>query len=258
MSRNRTPKWLEAARKGAAPGQGTWLARTLGRRGVVPGGEVEKAIRSGRVQVNGALVRDPMHPVKAADELRFDGAIVSRSEASRVLMFHKPAGSVVAASDPERGSTVFVQLKAAISPELARYVWHAVGRLDRATTGLLLFTTDPAFVEHVTSPSRGIEKRYVARVDGRPTDSQLEPVRRGVTIEDGPVDPAEARLVGPGVVELVLREGRHHQARRMLNAVGLPVLALHRESIGGLRLDVPEGAVRELSANELRAGLAWM
>lgn len=255
MGRKREPKWLQAARHGALPGKGTWLSRALGRAGVVPGGEVERAIHSGRVSVNGVLVREPLHPVVERDLVRFDGDVVRLDVPTVVLMFHKPAGSIVAASDPEQGLTVFDQLLPQLPPDLGSYRWHAIGRLDRATTGLLLFTSDEEVVERVTSPATHLPKQYVARVDGKPDDARLIPIRQGMTLDDGPTRPAQARLVAPNVIEIVITEGRHHQVRRMLNALGFAVIGLHRESVGGISLNVPEGGWRPLSREEVRKGL---
>lgn len=94
-------------------------------------------------------------------------------------------------------------------------------------------------------------------MDGHPDEARLEPLRHGVTLDDGPTRPAPARLRSPGVVELVLTEGRHRQVRRMLDAVRLPVRALEREAIGSLVLDVPTGAVRTVSDDEVRDLLGW-
>lgn len=262
MTRRRNPSgWLQAARAGARPGVDTWLARALGRAGGVPGGArpgvIEKAIFSGRVELDGDLVRDPFHPVRPGARCRVDGSEVSLEAPTRVLMFHKPAGAAVVPVDRERGCSVYDLLLAAVPEGWRDIDWQAVGRLDRATTGLLLFTNEPAVVAHVTAPEVGLSKTYVAQVDGARDDAALAPLRAGVTIEDGAVDPVPARLLSPGVVELVLREGRHHQVRRMLNAARLPVRALHRSAIGTLLLDVPEGACRSVSPEELRQHLSW-
>src|SRR5262249_38600403 len=152
---------------------------------------------------------------------------------------------VVSAGRDRRG-TVFDVLLPQLTEEQARYGWHAVGRLDVDTTGLLLFTNDERFVAHATSPETHPPKRYLATVHEKVTGAMLEPRRQGVTRDDGPARPASARVREKGLVELTLTEGRNHQVKRMLAAVGLPVLALHREAVGALALDVPEGCYREL------------
>jgi pseudouridine synthase len=255
MARKRVPKWLQAARQGVVPGEGTWLARALGKAGVVPGGEVERAIYSGRVSVNGVVVKEPAHPVADGDAVTFDGKAVYLKAATIVLMFHKPAGCIVADTDPEGAKTVFDLLRDVLPEDLGCFRWHPVGRLDRDTTGLLLFTNDEAIVQRVTSPESKLPKRYVARVEGKPDEAKMELLRKGITLEDGPVRPAGAAILAPGMVEVVLTEGRHHQVRRMLNAIGLAVKGLHREAIGTVQLNVAEGHFRPLARDEIRHGL---
>ena len=214
-------------------------------------------MRAGRVEVAGRVVREPLAILRRGDEVRLDGRRIDLAARTRVLVFHKPAGVVTSGVDPEGIGTVFDRLAAALPQGLRGYGWHAVGRLDRNTTGLLLFTNDERFVAHATLPATHLPKRYVARVQGRADDEKLEPLRRGILLDDGPARPAIARVRGPDEVELTITEGRNHQVKRMLAAVGLPVRALHREAVGGLALDLPEGAVRELEAEEIRAHLGW-
>ncbi|MBZ4422238.1 pseudouridine synthase [Myxococcus sp. RHSTA-1-4] len=260
--RQRTPKWLEAARRrgpGDVPedGRSDWLARALGRAGVLPRAEAEVAIREGRVEVDGRVEREPFAPVRPGMEVRVDGRVRELATSVLALMFHKPAGPVVHGSDPEGVGTVFERLRAVLPEEMRGYEWLAVGRLDRDTTGLLLFTNDERLVRHGTSPETHVAKRYVARVSGRPPEAALQRLREGLVLEDGPTRPAGALSRAPDVVELTLTEGRHHQVKRMLAAVGHPVLALHREAVGGVVLDVPEGAWRMLRAEEVREGLGF-
>ncbi len=260
--RQRTPKWLEAARRrgpGDAPVEGRpdWLARALGRAGVLPRADAEAAIREGRVEVAGRVEREPFAPVRPGVLVRVDGRVRELAAPLLALMFHKPAGPVVHGSDPEGVGTVFERLRAVLSAELRGYEWLAVGRLDRDTTGLLLFTNDERLVRHGTSPETHLEKRYVARVAGLPVEAALQRLREGLVLEDGPTRPAGARRRAPDVVELTLTEGRHHQVKRMLAAVGHPVLALHREAVGGVVLDVPEGAWRLLREEEVSEGLRF-
>lgn len=257
----KTPRWLQAARlRAEAPPEGAradWLARALGRAGVLPRAEAEAAIREGRVEVDGRVVREPFAPVTPASVVRVDGQVRGLEAPLHGLMFHKPAGVVVAGSDPEGVGTVFERLRAVLSPELQGFEWYAVGRLDRDTTGLLLFTNDERLVRHGTVPETHLPKRYAATVAGRPGEQALARLREGLVLEDGPTLPAEARLLAPDRVELVLTEGRHHQVKRMLAAVGHPVLALHREAVGTLVLDIPEGAWRLLRPEEIAGGLGF-
>jgi 23S rRNA pseudouridine2605 synthase/16S rRNA pseudouridine516 synthase len=261
VGRKKTPRWLEAARRrqgAVAPGErADWLARALGRAGVMPRAEAERAIREGRVEVGGRVEREPFAPVNPGQEVRVDGQVRSLDAPLFVLMFHKPAGVVVAGTDPERVGTVFERLRAVLPSELQGYEWYAIGRLDRDTTGLLLFTNDERVVQHGTSPETHLPKRYVAEVAGRPSEEALTRLREGLELDDGPTRPAGARLLGPDRVELVLTEGRHHQVKRMLAAVGHPVRTLHREAVGSVVLDVPVGAWRRLSDSEVFESLGF-
>lgn len=258
----KTPKWLKAARTAGrdrpkAP-KPDWIGRALPRAGLLPPVEAEQAIRDGRVRIGRRTVHEPLSPVPLDEPVYFDGVEVQlRDLPTRVLAFHKPAGVVSAGSDRQKRETVFDRLARVLTKEHARYGWHAVGRLDVDTTGLLLFTNDERLVEHATTPETHLEKRYVAHVNGKLDDARLEPLRQGMELSDGPARPAKAEILGPGVVALTLTEGRNHQVKRMLGDVGLPVTRLHREAIGGIRCDIPEGAYRELTAEEIREGLGW-
>ncbi|MBN1206879.1 MAG: rRNA pseudouridine synthase [Myxococcaceae bacterium] len=257
----KTPRWLEAARlrKGPMPpgGRADWLARALGRAGVMPRAEAEQAIRDGRVEVGGQVAREPFAPVLPGVEVRVDGQARSLEAPLHVLMFHKPAGAIVAGTDPEGVGTVFELLREVLPEELRGFEWYAVGRLDRDTTGLLLFSNDERVLQYATSPETHLPKRYVVQVSGRPSKAALWRLREGVVLEDGPTRPAGARLRALDQVELVLTEGRHHQVKRMLAAVGYPVRTLHREAVGSLVLDVPTGHWRLLSEAEVAEGLGF-
>lgn len=215
--------------------------------------EAEEAIRAGRVQVDHRVVTEPLAPVRLEAKVSVDGAACALEWRTRVLMLHKPAGVVTHGSDPQGIGTVFDVLISALGEgPMQRYGWHAVGRLDRDTTGLLLFTNDERFVAHATSPQTHLPKRYVAKVGAKVTDDKLAPLRTGLELDDGPTRPAKAVARGDDVVELTLTEGRFHQVKRMLGAVGLPVLSLHRDAVGSLELDVPVSTLRELTPDEVR------
>lgn len=252
-SGRRAPRQQEPGAK-APP---DWLSRALARAGVLSLAEAETAIREGRVQLSGRVVHQPLTPVRPHDRVHLDGKLVSLHARTLVVAFHKPYGSVSSTVDPHEGQTVFEQLLPTLAPELREYGWHAIGRLDRGTTGLLLFTNDEQLVAHVTAPKTKLPKRYVATVQGTPDEAKLEKLRKGISLDDGPTLPAKVRLRTPNEVEIVLHEGRNHQVKRMLGAVGLPVRRLHREAIGGVVLDVPEGASRVLSDEEVEVGLRY-
>jgi 23S rRNA pseudouridine2605 synthase/16S rRNA pseudouridine516 synthase len=260
--RPKTPRWLAAARTRNAPSAAEkpdWLSRALARAGALPLKEAEEAIAAGKVKLEGKTVREPFTPVLATSRISLEGRPVDIQPRTRVLMFHKPAGVVTSDHDPQKVGTVFERLGQVLPPELVGFGWHAVGRLDRDTTGLLLFTNDERFVAHATSPETKLPKRYLARVSGQVTEPKLERLRKGLRLdeEEAPTRPAMARLLPDARVELTLTEGRHHQVKRMLGAVGLPVLALHREAIGTLQVDVPESQCRLLSDDEVRTLLGY-
>lgn len=257
--RPKLPKRLVAARAaGKAPALSLdWVSRALSRAGVLPGRAAEEAVRAGRVALDGRAVREPLTPVPDGARVTLDGRPVDVAPRTLVLAFHKPKGLVVHGHDEAGVGTVFEALAAALPPALAGYGWLAVGRLDRDTTGLLLFTNDERFVAHATRPESHLPKRYLARVGGAVTEEKLARLRGGLSLPTFRAKPAQARLREPGVVELVLTEGKYHQVKQMLGALGLPTLALHREAVGELVLDVAEGALRPLSDDEVRRLLRY-
>jgi len=182
--------------------------------------------------------------VGSRDRVEIDGRRV-RAQPLTYVLLHKPAGVVTTVRDPQRRPTV-VQLVG----HDARVV--PVGRLDADTTGALLLTNDGALAHRLAHPRYGVEKTYVAEVDGDPDEAALRRLRDGIELDDGPTAPARARRLGRGRVELVLHEGRTHQVKRMLEAVGHPVRRLHRPAYAGLTLGgLPPGEWRELTRQEV-------
>jgi 23S rRNA pseudouridine2605 synthase len=215
----------------------------LARAGVASRRRADELIKAGRVTVNG----EPGQlntVVGARDRVAVDGEEVARQRLAYVLL-HKPAGVVTTARDPQGRPTV-VEL---VSRE-PRVV--PVGRLDADTTGALLLTNDGPLAHRLAHPRYGVEKTYVVEVEGDPDDEALERLQEGVELEDGRTAPAQARRLGRGRVELVLHEGRKHQVKRMLLAVGHPVRGLHRSAYAGLTVEGLEpGAWRELEPSEV-------
>jgi len=218
-----------------------WLARA----GVASRRGADELIKAGRVTVNGQ--RGQLNTfVESRDRVELDGRRLSLQKPAYVLL-HKPAGVVTTACDPQGRPTVvgLVRHPARVAP---------VGRLDADTTGALLLTNDGELAHRLAHPRYEVDKVYVAEVDGDPSRETLARLERGVELEDGRTAPARARRLGPGRVELVLHEGRKHQVKRMLEAVGHPVRRLHRSRYGPLTLDGLEaGEWRELTAAELAA-----
>jgi 23S rRNA pseudouridine2605 synthase len=215
----------------------------LARAGVASRRRADELIKAGRVTVNGQPGQLNT-VVGASDRVEVDGQTVERQRLRYVLL-HKPAGIVTTARDPQGRPTV-VELV----PGEPRIV--PVGRLDADTTGALLLTNDGQLAHRLAHPRYGVEKTYVADVDSDPDEEALQQLREGLDLEDGRTAPALARRLGPGRVELVLHEGRKHQVKRMLAAVGYPVARLHRSGYAGLTLEglVP-GACRELETSEV-------
>lgn len=258
MRRRKEPKWLQAAKaRDGVSDTGDFLSRALSRAGVLPPIEAERAIREGRVTVDGKVVKVVVAPLEAGAVVEVDGARVDVTPSTRVLAFHKPKGLIVDARDPERIGTVFERLHALLPPELRGFGWLAVGRLDRDTTGLLFFTNDERFVAHATDPETKLAKRYVATVSGKISDAKLERLQTGVDLGDFHSQPAKAERRGVDRVVLTLTEGKFHQVKRMLGAVGLSTLELHREAIGDYLLDVPLDELRELEASEVNELLGY-
>lgn len=234
-----------------------WLARALARSGAVGPEEAEEAIRQGRVTIAGKVVRHPLAVLSPSDVVKVDGRPVALSPKTHVLMFHKPAGSVTSTVDKKREATVFDLLVPQLTPALANFRWHAVGRLDRDTTGLLFFTNDEKLLAHVTDPESKLPKRYVAKVYSDVTEEKIDPLRRGMQIDGERCRPAKVEILGPRELAVILTEGRFHQVKRMLGEVGLPTHGLHRERVGDIALDVPEGSWRELTETEIHEGLGF-
>ncbi|MDP2183207.1 MAG: pseudouridine synthase [Actinomycetota bacterium] len=229
------------------------VQKFLARAGVASRRGSEDLMTAGRVQVNGEPVTSLGAKVDpACDVVTVDGRVVSLGDEPVYLVLNKPAGYVTTMDDPQGRATV-AELIPPDEPAL-----FPVGRLDRDTTGLLLFTTDGELGFRLLHPSFHVEKAYLAEVDGSPAEEDLERLRQGIDLDDGPTKPAGVRLVeerdGGAVVEIVLSEGRKRQVKRMLSAIGNPVLQLHRTRFGPIDLgDLPEGQTRTLSAEEIES-----
>ena len=245
------------------------LQRFLARAGVASRRGSEDLMTAGRVKVNGEVKTELGTKVDVdLDVVEVDGRRVRLDAGSVYLMLYKPTGYLTTMSDPAGRACVAELVPRDRYPGL-----FPVGRLDKDTTGLLLFTTDGDLAQNLLHPSKHVYKTYLALVDGEMSDRELDPLRRGIELDDGPCQPALCRIIGareaaavapqgvkPGTtaVEVIIREGRKNQVKRMLGRIHHPVLRLHRSDFGGLELsNVKKGAWRHLNEAEvalLKAG----
>lgn len=231
------------------------LERALSKRGICSRGQARGYIAEGRVEVDGVVCRDPLQPVVPERVvLRLDGA-EQASTTPRLIALHKPRSVLTTRADPQGRATVYGLLDPALG-------WLGpVGRLDFATSGLLLLTNDTRLADALTDPRTGVEREYVATVRGRVEVATIERLRAGVADEgetlraqDVMVEKASGR---ESRLRLVLQEGRNREVRRMCAAIGHPVLRLVRVRYGPIVLgDLAPGAWREEPIETLRAFVA--
>lgn len=222
------------------------LAKYLAHSGVASRRRAEEIIRAGRVRVNGELVTDPARDVaeEAPGDVRVDGKTV-RPEETEVWLLNKPAGVVSTAKEPGQRPAV-VEL---VTSQVRLY---PVGRLDAESTGLILLTNDGALANRLTHPRYEVAKTYRARLARPVSETDIAALERGVRLEDGLTAPAEVRRISREEIEIVLREGRNRQVRRMAEAIGNRVTSLTRTQIGSLRLGrIAVGASRRLRQQEI-------
>ena len=216
----------------------------LARAGVASRRKADELIKAGRVTVNGEPGQLNTFVAKR-DQVELDGRPLERQPLAYVLL-NKPAGVVTTARDPQGRPTV-VELVADYGTRLV-----PVGRLDVDTTGALLLTNDGELAHRLAHPRYEVEKVYEAEVEGEPPNEALAQLERGVELDDGPTAPAQARRLTANKVELAIHEGRKHQVKRMLAAVGYPVIRLHRSRYAGLTVEgLGPGESRELAGAEV-------
>jgi 23S rRNA pseudouridine2605 synthase len=222
------------------------LAKYLAHAGVASRRAAETLIAAGRVGVDGELVRDPARDVDERNRVEVDGVAVAGPEVRVVYAVHKPVGVLSTARDPY-GRRTIVEL---VGDERRLY---PVGRLDADSSGLILLTNDGELANRLTHPRYAVPKTYRVRVTRGPVgDRALGALRAGVTLEDGPTGPARVRRLGADLLQLTISEGRNRQVRRMCEAVGHPVIALRRVSLGPVALGaLASGAHRRLSGTEV-------
>jgi 16S rRNA pseudouridine516 synthase len=227
------------------------LDKFLCDSGVGTRSQVKQILKSGVVTVDGTAVKDgsvKIDPARA--KVCFRGQLLGGRQ-RMVLMLHKPAGFVTATED-KTDRTVMELLPA----EYKHLDLKPVGRLDKATEGLLLFTNDGELLHRLISPKKEVPKVYYARHEGTAGEEDVEAFARGIALRDGTVClPARLQPLGPGESLVTVCEGKYHQVRRMMASRGMTVAYLERRKEGDLTLgDLPRGAVRELTDGEI-AGL---
>lgn len=228
------------------------LERVLSKAGAGSRTDAVRWVRAGRVTVNGRVVRDPDSWVDMErDRVRLDGKPLAARERVYLLLY-KPAGYLTTYRDPQGRPTVYDLIAGAgtfVSP---------VGRLDLDTSGLLLMTNDTQLAERVTNPDSHVPKTYLVKASTRLADEELQRLREGIELSDGPTRPAQVARVRDSAkythFEITLTEGRNRQVRRMVEALGATVLKLVRVKIGPIRIGtLPIGTWRLLTPDEVHA-----
>ena len=229
------------------------LQKYLVQCGVASRRKCEELILQGRVQVNGVTVTElgtKINPEK--DKMKFDGKDIKQAQKLVYILLNKPIGYVTTADDQFGRDTVLdlVKVKERIVP---------VGRLDMYTSGALILTNDGDFVYQVTHPKHEIEKTYTVTIKGIVQNSEVEQLRNGIKIDDYITKPARVKILKTDTekdisrLEITIHEGKNRQVRKMCEAVGRKVLALHRSKIGGIGVkDIELGKWRYLTANEVQ------
>lgn len=238
------------------------VQKILSQWGIASRRQAEQMILEGRVRLNGEVAQLGQKTNPALDELEVDGRIVKPIARPQLLylLLNKPAGVVSTCDDPQNRSTVLDLLPQKISHGQGL---HPVGRLDVESTGALLLTNDGDLTYYLTHPRHHIPKTYWVWVEGVPLEQTLKQWRQGVWLEGQKTLPAQVKVIdrtaAKALLEVILREGRNRQIRRVADQLGHPVLQLHRTAIGSIHLDIPgksamsSGGYRPLESFEIRS-----
>jgi 23S rRNA pseudouridine2605 synthase len=222
------------------------LAKYLAHAGVASRRAAEELIAAGKVRVGGEVVTDPAKDVDERSDVEVEGRPVA-PEPREVWAVNKPLGVVSTAREPGRRRAVTQLVD---SPRRL----YPVGRLDADSTGLILLTNDGGLANRLTHPRYGVPKTYLVRLARALSEAELDRLRRGVELEDGPTAAAEVERLGERELEITIREGRKRQVRRMAEAIGNQVEELTRTRIGPLDLaDLRRGEARRLDRREIAA-----
>jgi 23S rRNA pseudouridine2605 synthase len=249
---------------------GDRLQKILAQAGIASRRKAEELIVEGRVQVNGQVVTElGTRASLDRDHIRVDGKLLHGREEQRYYMLNKPRGYVTTISDPEKRPTVMELMDTKRGPHGDRVRLYPVGRLDYLSEGLLLMTNDGDLANKLSKAAAGVEKSYLVKVSGVPTNESIDQIRRGIMIDRGRLNevrsgrrdrvitaPAKVEQVRGGDnpwFELTLTEGRNRQIRKMFEEIGHHVEKIRRIGYGALRLDVPPGDFRELTPGEVTA-----
>ena len=254
------PATVKAQAKDGQPADQQRLQKIIAAAGLTSRRKAEELITEGRVQVNGQVMTElGAKADPARDHIRVDGKLLQGPQKPRYFMLNKPKGYVTTVSDPENRPTVMRFF------ERAGVRVFPVGRLDYMSEGLLLMTNDGALANALTRAAAHVEKTYLVKVSGHPSESAIEQLRRGIMIERGKpgggsgrvlTEPAAIRLMREGEnpwYEVVLTEGRNRQIRKIFEEIGHHVEKIRRVGYGTLVLDVEPGEVRELDTREVAA-----
>lgn len=227
------------------------LQKVIAHAGIASRRKAEELITQKRVKVNGTTVTELGIKVSPKDQIEVDNVPINQEEPV-YFMFYKPRGVISAVSD-DKGRKVVTDYFMGISERI-----YPVGRLDYDTSGLLLLTNDGAFAQKLTHPKHEVDKVYVAKVKGVPEKQQLRPLSRGLYFEGVKYAPARYDVLSAdtkaqtSIIQLTIHEGRNHQVKKMLQAVGLPVQKLKREKYGNLTLEnLRPGEYRPLNKKEV-------
>ncbi len=254
MAEKTKPPAKTAEKAAAKTHEGERIAKVLSRAGVSSRREAERMIEIGEVTVNGKVITSPALNVKPTDKITVSGKPLAEPEPARLWLYYKPEGLVTSNSDEKGRETVFDNLP----PDLPRVM--SVGRLDLNSEGLLLLTNDGELKRRLELPSTGWLRKYRVRVNGNPTDPDLEPLRRGITIDGEKFQAMSVvldRIQGANAwLTVGIREGKNREIRRAMSAIDLTVNRLIRVSYGPFRLgDLVPGQVEEVKQRTLREQL---
>lgn len=246
---SRTPPPPSATPASTPPGDR--IAKVLSRAGVASRREAERMIEQGRVSVNGKTITRAALNVTESDKITVDGKPLDAPEAPRLWLYHKPTGLVTTHKDEQGRPTIYDDLP----PELPRVM--SVGRLDLNSEGLILLTNDGGIKRRLELPSTGWLRRYRVRVNGRPSDTMLEPLRRGIVVDGQNFQPMQVALdrqQGANAwLTIGLREGKNREIRRAMTDIGLSVNRLIRVSYGPFQIgELKSGEVQEVRGRVLR------